>query len=252
MDSREELIAALAPFAAAADHMEKCRDDRPLWAAIMTGWSQRDQVPLTVGDLRRARTALSTPSPEAGSAEAPVATVVLFDPRLSEGFPITRPHKIIDASMAFMDSAALGTPLFARAQNFRAGIEAAAKVIFEFGDEGRFTKAPGCVAEMTPEDAYLLGIADCSVWATKDVEALAPPAGAGEARIPTGWQIVPIIPTSEMLNRADSYVPSFPKDEDGIQPTGYDVLEVAWKVMLENAPQPFGDVPLPAAPRDGG
>ena len=48
---------------------------------------------------------------EAGEAQA-VAEVVWFDPRTSEGFPITRPHKIIDASMAFMDEAAIGTKLY--------------------------------------------------------------------------------------------------------------------------------------------
>jgi hypothetical protein len=50
---------ALEPFAKAADHLERCRDDRPLWAALETGWAQREAIPLTVGDLRRARAALA-------------------------------------------------------------------------------------------------------------------------------------------------------------------------------------------------
>jgi hypothetical protein len=48
----------LEPFAKAADKLEKCRDDRPLWAALDAGWAQREAIPLTVGDLRRARAAL--------------------------------------------------------------------------------------------------------------------------------------------------------------------------------------------------
>lgn len=59
-------MEALAPFADAANHMEKCRDDRPLWIALNTGWAQREHVPLTVGDLRRARAALQSTSAKEG------------------------------------------------------------------------------------------------------------------------------------------------------------------------------------------
>jgi hypothetical protein len=52
---------ALEPFVKAANHLEKCRDDRPLWAALDAGWAQREKVSLTVGDLRRARALYATP-----------------------------------------------------------------------------------------------------------------------------------------------------------------------------------------------
>jgi hypothetical protein len=52
---------ALEPFVKAANHLEKCRDDRPLWAALDAGWAQREKVTLTVGDLRRARALYTAP-----------------------------------------------------------------------------------------------------------------------------------------------------------------------------------------------
>jgi hypothetical protein len=58
----EALEQALRPFAAAADHLAKCRDDRPLWAALDAGFAQRGQMPLTVGDVRRAAEALPIPA----------------------------------------------------------------------------------------------------------------------------------------------------------------------------------------------
>lgn len=54
------LEEALRPFAEDAQNFEKCTDHRPMWLAYWSGFSRRQHHKAVIGDLRRARTALST------------------------------------------------------------------------------------------------------------------------------------------------------------------------------------------------
>lgn len=80
----------LEPFARAADRLEKCRDDRPLWAALDAGWAQREAIHLTVGDLRRVR-ALYTAPPRPDVSAGLIEAACLLDKRADEYVNANKP-----------------------------------------------------------------------------------------------------------------------------------------------------------------
>lgn len=137
------------------------------------------------------RRSLSTPEP--GEAEA-VATVIWYDPELYP-IPYHEAGKIIDASLAFMDTTPIGTKLYAQSPGFREGVEAAAKVAEE--DEREYV-VPAQSFEETDKygETYTLTLPEqkCRKFSggrkiAQKIRALAPPAGAGE-----GWQPIKSAP----------------------------------------------------------
>ena len=101
----------------------------------------------SIGSLAYARAieaaVLSKLAEQAGE---PVADVVWFDPAL-ELFTERKPYKIIDGSLAFMDTAELGTKLFTEAQLLSAQqrtAEACAKVCNSRASETQEDEADKC------------------------------------------------------------------------------------------------------------
>lgn len=77
----------------------------------------------------------------------PVADVVWFDPAL-ELFTERKPHKIIDGSLAFMDTAELGTKLYAEAQLIAAQLRTAEACAKLLEDKGRIRSYYECMRDM--------------------------------------------------------------------------------------------------------
>lgn len=103
VDERDWWTDADADAARLALELECLLLDTKDTAAVSRWWASANEAL----DLHRARLA----APQQAMPE-PVAEVVWFDPQLDQS-PRKSGHKIVDASLAFMDAAPLGTKLYA-------------------------------------------------------------------------------------------------------------------------------------------